>query len=114
MNALYIKLGAAALVVVLIVSTWMGFQSKNRQIAELTRTVKASEVVIANQKETIRAITETRAEVQRRLVEAETAAAEAKARVVVRIKRVPAAPVQCEPAIDWLRNRAIELQKDSK
>ncbi len=106
-SALYLKLAGLGLLLAAVIGGFV-------YVPHLRSSLKAKEALVVQQREMILDLTNSKKEFDARLAAAEQQRVVIRDRVVTQIKRVPAAPTQCEPAINWLRDRALELQKDTK
>ncbi len=111
---LYLRIAGIAAVLLAIVGAFWYVQHLQGTIESQKASLLAQSQVIEQQQVSIKMMSEDKKVIEERLKVAQTAASVIRERVITQIKRVPAPPKQCEPAINWLRDRALELQGDSK
>lgn len=114
MNLLYLRIvGIGVLVLAILSGVWYVLHLQNT-VEEQKQTISAAETLNKSLTSQLISVTEDANLVKSRLESAEAASKVIRERVVTKIQRVPAAPVQCEPALLWLVDRAIELKGDSR
>jgi len=111
---LYLRIAAIAAALLAVIGVFWYIQHLQGTIESQKASLLAQSQVIDQQKVAIKMMSEDKKAVEDRLKVAQEASQVIRDRVVTQIRRVPAAPTACEPAINWLRDRALELQKDSK
>lgn len=107
MNTLYARLAGIAGLVLIIVSTWLYIDLLRTRIDNVKKANTALTSTINDQRDTIHNLTTAQKDFEDKLKLANIQSVIIKDRVVTKLKYL-SAPNVCEPAIEWLRDRAIE------
>lgn len=107
MNTLYVRLAGIGVLVIIIVSTGLYIDLLKTRVDNLKKANTAQSVTISDQRDTIHNLTTSQKDFEDRLKLANLQSVIIQERVVTKLKYLPA-PNLCEPAIEWLRSRAME------